>query len=363
MEQFQRLKTYIKYGREAAAAGDLPLLKQWREIALLLILGGNGPGYYYMAGMADRKLFWRDKKAHLSPKAWRKAIRKLNNEQYFKLSQHKLSEKSILTVAGIPTPKFLGYFHDRAGRTISNDPLRSLPDWMRFLTMVCGKRFCVKLAEGFGGTGFRAYHVGHDISSPELRSLDGRKVDPEAVYDEMLAAMRDSGSGLIIEEYLEQHHVLQTLSRSSVNSVRIWVVIDQDGDAHFPLAFLRMGRGNSLVDNRSAGGLVAPIDVATGILSIAFDGTPRRTEYRTHPDTGANISNVQLPFWPEVLNITERAIRVFPGIRFAGIDVAFAEYGPIILELNVEPERTGAAITGVPSGIALGLLATDHARR
>jgi hypothetical protein len=358
MELTERLRSFLAHGRRAAASGELPLARQWLEIMLLLARGGNGPGYYYMAGMARRSIPWREKAAHLGSRAYRNAVHALNDTRYFKVSQHKLAEKSVLTLAGIPTPRFLGYFHPHAGRTCRNRPLTSPEEWLDFLRTCDAGRFCVKLAEGSGGVGFQAFEI--DAAAPDvrLRSLsDARDVEPLALYERLVADSRASGSGLVVEEYLDQHETLRQMSQASVNSVRLWVVIDENGPARFPLAFLRMGRGASLVDNRSRGGLVAPVDPRTGIVSNAFDGYPSREEFATHPDTGVKIAGTRLPFWQEALDVAERAVRTFPGIRFAGIDVAFARSGPVILELNVEPDRTGAAITGVPSGSALQIQA------
>ncbi len=358
MELIERLHSFVAHGRGAAASGELPLARQWLEIVLLLARGGNGPGYYYMAGMARRSIPWRDKTAHLGSRAYRNAVHALNDGRYFKISQHKLAEKSVLTLTGIPTPRYLAYFHPRAGRTSRNRPLTSPEEWLDFLRTCDAGRFCVKLAEGSGGVGFQAFEIDATAPDVRLRSLsDARDVEPLALYERLVADSRASGSGLVVEEYLDQHETLRQMSQASVNSVRLWVVIDEDGTARFPLAFLRMGRGASLVDNRSRGGLVAPVDPRTGIVSNAFDGYPSREEFATHPDTGVKIAGTRLPFWQEALDVAERAVRTFPGIRFAGIDVAFARSGPVILELNVEPDRTGAAITGVPSGSALQIQA------
>ncbi len=364
MELIERSRSFLAYGRRAAASGELPLARQWLEIVLLLVRGGNGPGYYYMAGMARRSIPWRDKTAHLGSRAYRKAVHALNDSRYFKLSQHKLAEKSILCLTGIPTPRFLAYFHPQAGRTCGNRPLNTPEEWLAFLRSLDARRFCIKLAEGSGGIGFQAFERDDSAPDLQLRSLpDATAIAPRTLFEQLVADCRASGTGLIVEEYLNQHETLRRLSRASVNSVRLWVVLDPDGSVRFPLAFLRMGRGASLVDNRSRGGLVAPIDPRTGIVSNAFDGHPSRAEFATHPDTGAKIAGTQLPFWEEALAVGERALRTFPGIRFAGIDVAFSDSGPVILELNVEPDRTGAAITGVPSSLALHAGRPERASR
>jgi hypothetical protein len=350
-----RLRRFVEYGREAAASDKLPLSRQWMEIVMLLARGGNGPGYYYMAGFPRRSISWSEKVAHLGERRYLNTVRNLNDSRYHKLSQHKLSEKAVLTLTGIPTPRYLGYFHPHVGRTFQHAALTNCGQLESFLRSLGPSRFCVKLAEGSGGVGFRAFEIIASSDAPLVRPLDGSTpITVETLHGQLLSDVRSqNGDGLLIEEYLRQHPDVAALSKASVNSVRLWVLLGKDDRVRFPLAFLRMGRGGSLVDNRSRGGLVAPVDVASGRLSAALDGFPSRKEFDEHPDTGAAIAGRVLPFWPLALEVAERAVRTFPGIRFAGIDLAFSETGPVVLELNVEPDRTGAAVTGVPSGIAL----------
>ena len=39
----------------------------------------------------------------------------------------------------------------------------------------------------------------------------------------------------------------------------------------------------------------------------------------------------------------------FQGLKFAGVDVAVGPGGPVIVELNVNPDREGAAFTDIPT--------------
>jgi hypothetical protein len=111
-----------------------------------------------------------------------------------------------------------------------------------------------------------------------------------------------------------------------------------------------MGRGDSIVDNQSAGGIVAPIDLVTGAVGAAIDGLPERTRFERHPDHGAAIAGARIPTWAESKALAEACVWVFPGLRFAGVDVAIGPEGPVILELNASPDREGAAQVGIPSG-------------
>ena len=54
-------------------------------------------------------------------------------------------------------------------------------------------------------------------------------------------------------------------------------------------------------------------------------------------DTGKPITGFQIPYWPEVLDLAERALRHIDGINFVGWDICVTEDGPIIIEGNSGP--------------------------
>ncbi|NND61245.1 MAG: hypothetical protein HKN49_13355, partial [Gammaproteobacteria bacterium] len=94
----------------------------------------------------------------------------------------------------------------------------------------------------------------------------------------------------------------------------------------------------------------APIDSATGVLDSAVDCIETREIYQQHPDHGAAIKNVQLPYWAEAKALSEACLAAFPRLRFAGLDIAIGAEGPVIIEMNVSPAREGATFVDIPSG-------------
>ena len=67
-------------------------------------------------------------------------------------------------------------------------------------------------------------------------------------------------------------------------------------------------------------------------------------------DHGAPIEGSQVPFLDQAKELAIAAVRAFPEMRFAGLDIAIAENGPVIIELNVNPDRKGATFVDVPTG-------------
>ena len=63
---------------------------------------------------------------------------------------------------------------------------------------------------------------------------------------------------------------------------------------------------------------------------------------------------MHVPWWPEVQSLAMKALLAFPELRFAGLDIAIGETGPVVLELNVSPDREAAAFTDCPTVEIMG---------
>jgi hypothetical protein len=330
----------------ASRKGGKGTLRQWLEMAGLFLLHGNGPGFYQMGGFWRAGQPWSTMAGHYSYRQYQAQLDQLNPKPYRKLSQNKIAEKAILTMMGIPTPRMLGLLDPKKGRTPSGAPLRTASDLVALLSAECIERVCFKEVEGHGGRGFTAVEiVRHDGLRFRLLGSRGASADT-LTADDLIAPFR--GEQRIVMPYIDQHPDYAAFNPTSVNTLRIWV-LHQDGVTRTRLAFLRMGRGGSVVDNRSAGGIVAPVDLSTGRLSEGLDGRPRRETYRVHPDHGAPIEGVVLPNFAEAKALAELSLGAFPFMNFAGVDVAMSPAGPVILELNVQADRSGAVHVGIPS--------------
>jgi hypothetical protein len=212
-------------------------------------------------------------------------------------------------------------------------------------------RVCFKPVEGWAGMGFRAAEIRGRGNDLRCRSLDGQtEVSIEEFHRSLLRTRKDR---YLLEEYIEQHPELSALNASSVNTLRLWVVKYPDQAPKVVVAYLRIGRSGSLVDNQSAGGIVAPVDLRTGILQRAIDGNPQREEFIVHPDHGTRIEGMKVPFLAAAKTLASSALGPFSEIRFAGLDVAITTKGPMLLELNVNPDRKGAAFADVVTGAIL----------
>lgn len=328
--------------------GDLACLPRWRqacEMAYLFALRGIGPGYYLQARWWRPEVPFADKADHFNKKEYDAFIDRWNARPYQKSSQHKVIEKAVLQLLGVPTPACIGFLHPLRGARSDGLALRSAADLEQLCRELMGKKVCFKPVEGYGGAGFSAFLIGEADGRPVLLhpvSGDGAI----AVHDwwQQAALNRD---GYIVEHYLEQHPVLSAIHPNSVNTLRIWLY-QARGEVRIAGAFLRVGRKGSLVDNTSSGGLYCPVDADSGVLLHAANAKDPLQTMDRHPDTGGQVAGVQLPFWPECRAVAARALQAFPNVNLAGVDVAIGVDGPRMIELNVRPDQIGCARIGLP---------------
>lgn len=343
-----RLAEILALSRQRAQQGHLSVSRQLLEMAVLALTKRMGPGYYHTAGYWRTEVPWKEKTGQLDAAAYRNVLRRLNPMAYRKITQHKVPEKAVLTLFGVPTPRFIGLLCPRAGRDSKGRRLRSYADLDTLLRAEAVRGIVFKAVEGHGGKGVRPVilEFGPTINCHPPGQPGSMGPLLQFVESDLLS---QSTTAWLVEEYFEQHAALRGLNPTSVNTVRAWVLRRGDGDPDVVTAYLRIGRGGMNVDNASSGGIVAPIDLGSGRLRAAQDATAERGHYPLHPDHGAPIEGACIPYWPEVLDIAKTALTLFPKMRFAGLDVAVGPDGPVIIELNVQPDREGAAFTGYPS--------------
>lgn len=341
-----KLTTQLRIAQAKAAGGGLPLWRQLAEMAYLFLRHGQGPGYYLMARFWRRELPFADKARHWNGRRYLRFVHRVNDPAYFKVSQHKFVEKALLLTAGLPTAPLLGVFHADKGQGVDGRPLRDEADLRALLAGQRGRRLFFKPAEGDSGKGVFALDV-----SPATQPLQWREpLSDAAMAMPALLARCDGGQAWVIEQAITQHPALSALNPTSVNTLRMWVVHDDRG-VRVVGAFLRVGRAGSLVDNTAAGGLACAIDLDSGRIRLALDLTLNRNEYVRHPDSQAPLPGVAIPHWPACVELACAALRVLPGARFAGMDIAVTQDGPVVVEYNVEPSQQGATHFDTPHGV------------
>lgn len=139
---------------------------------------------------------------------------------------------------------------------------------------------------------------------------------------------------MVVEEVIKQHPVMNEFYSGSINTIRVFSII-KDGKFDAFASFVRFGV-QGVVDNVSSGGIACGVDPKDGRIitpAMGEDGII----YEKHPVSGKQFEGFVIPYWQEVLALTEKALRKVEGVDYVGWDVAITPKGPILVEGNNIP--------------------------
>jgi hypothetical protein len=210
------------------------------------------------------------------------------------------------------------------------------------------KRGKAKTAEVFGRSDLflkpvRGSRGGHSerwqrLSDGRFRSAGGRELDPAGLQAHI--AQLSQRRPILVQPALSNHRDLLDLTSGALCTMRVITWRNEAGGFEVTDAILRMPVDPAApVDNFHAGGIAAPIDLATGTLGRATDlgsGTDIVWHER-HPRSGAAITGRRLPMWNDVLRLAERAHQAFDRHVVIGWDIALVPDGPCLIEGNQSP--------------------------
>ncbi len=158
-----------------------------------------------------------------------------------------------------------------------------------------------------------------------------------------LKAMLSIGKDAVVEELIVQSSAFAQFNASSVNTIR-FATFRTDSAVVNMFAELRMGRTGSVVDNAGAGGVIANIDLQTGIINT--DGVDKHgASFVTHPDTHLQFKGFQIPEWNQLLNLVKELSAVVPEQRYVGWDLALTDKGWVMVEGNAFAQFEGPQLT------------------
>jgi hypothetical protein len=107
--------------------------------------------------------------------------------------------------------------------------------------------------------------------------------------------------------------------------------------------FLKIGRGDSVVDNGGAGGILCAIDPQTGV--VTHTGDENGNVFEVHPETGEQIIGFTIPRWNEVSDLVKELAQITPSNRYTGWDIALSNDGWVLVEANARGQFIGWQLT------------------
>lgn len=137
----------------------------------------------------------------------------------------------------------------------------------------------------------------------------------------------------LLEEYIVQHNQMAKLNVSSVNSVRIYTILDEQSIPHILSSSIRVGAAGRPVDNFHSGGVGYPVDCDTGIVFAAGTNLLGK-KYLYNPCGTVKVIGFQVPNWAALKAFVFSACLHIPTARFIAWDVAVLQNGFEMIEAN-----------------------------
>jgi alpha-L-glutamate ligase-like protein len=248
-------------------------------------------------------------------------VMRYNKRSLYPLVDDKLITKKLAQENGIPVPQLFG----------SLDTPRDIPSLNDLVAQQ--QSFVVKPSHGSGGDGI----VVIDSHRGRRFWTCGGSVLPWAELahhlENTLGGQYSLGGHpdrVMVEYRVNFDPLFNPVSYLGVPDIRIIVFLG------FPvMAMLRLPtRRSGGKANLHQGAVGAGIDIAYGRTVHGVIGNNSTDE---HPDTGAAIGGLEVPYWQQMLSIAARCYEM-TGLGYLGVDLVLDEHlGPLMLELNARP--------------------------
>lgn len=248
-------------------------------------------------------------------------IAKYNKRRLYPLVDDKVQTKKLAGAAGLKTPNLIASFN--AQYEVKN-----------FLQAVKGyENFVIKPAHGSGGKGvlvIKSYTQNH------FRLPSGRVLRYSEVYQHIsniLSGLYSLGGRydtVLFEEMVNFSDVFKNYSYQGIPDVRVIVF-----EGYPVLAMMRLATKESAGRaNLHQGAVGVGIDIKTG---HAVSAVQHNRPIRYHPDTKADLMQLQVPLWKDHLLIASQGYEI-TGLGYLGADIVLDKNkGPMVLELNARP--------------------------
>lgn len=169
-------------------------------------------------------------------------------------------------------------------------------------------------------------------------------VKKDVVTDEKVLYEKCIKYGLIVEECVRSCKELEEFHPQSLNTIRV-ITMSKDGKFGVVSSLLRIGVGDSIVDNGAVGGILAPIDPDTGVI-MDHGRDKAGNVFIQHPDSGKTFKGFVIPHWHKVIEVCKELVFVIPDTVFAGWDLCVLDNGEVeVIEVNSCPNIMGSQIT------------------
>lgn len=290
----ERLKNIYREARRFGDERGLPSWIVFCDSFFAKFLYGMTKEEYFYWGCGAYSAICRSK--IMTPRKSRAFYQKLNDKDYV---HYFLNKEDFNT-------KFSDFIH-RGWLSPSHITAASLQDFLSKYDKVLTKPVAGVMGKNIG-----------------IYSLDGRTPESEAY--------RLVEQGVQLEECV-QNVPEMAFGASSLNTFRVYTLLDRGGEVRIVKVLVRIGVGKSVVDNFHAGGVCYPINLECGkIESCGYKFNGERVSI--HPGIGKSLIGFDIPRWEELKKFARNAAKVVPQVRWVGWDIALTPKGFELIEGN-----------------------------
>jgi alpha-L-glutamate ligase-like protein len=261
-----------------------------------------------------------------------------NARRDYPFADDKLLAKEVFQAKGVPVPETLAIC----------DGLFAVPGVVEGLR---GRaRFVVKPANGSGGGGILVVGAWEPGREAWLRA-GGAALSPVQLARHLADVVFGVHSNQLedrafVEARVEPHPLFAALWADGLCDVRVIALRGRPVMSMIRVPTAESG-GRA---NLHQGGLGIAVDLETG---RTFRALHHGRAVARHPESGAPLLGLDVPAWPEVLDVARRAARAVP-LGYLGVDVVVdVARGPLVLEINARPGLEIQNVNGVGLGPAL----------
>lgn len=306
----------------------------FRDQVFFLISNSVTAQDYYKFGFHLNSLSKKEKRYYLgSYQDWRVFHSINNNMAACKVLDDKLKFSDVARNHSVMLPETLALVSTNSERG-SESAVKTLGSREAFLAWIEGgplENFVLKPLDGVKGIGVKS--IGERLPDKAAwRELPGgQTATPESLWSFCEKFLKRTD--ILVQRRLRPHRVLEQILPDVLHTVRIVTYVSEK--VILVDAVLRVGRGQAPADNLAQGGLMVPINIATGVCgqpSMIVDGVPQAQD--CHPLTGTRITGTQLPEWEAACDLAIRAAQIFKHNKSVGWDIAMTSEGLVLLEGN-----------------------------
>ena len=248
-------------------------------------------------------------------------VLRYNPRRFYPRVDDKLITKQLAIEAGLPVPKLYAVVREEHEVDELHEKLKA------------HEQFVMKPAHGSGGDGILVI-VGR--RGDKYRRSNGHLMS-RGEFDHHLSnalsglfSLGGHPDHLLVEQCVQFDPIFDQVSYKGVPDIRIIVFLGYPVMAMIRLP-TRMSDGKA---NLHQGAIGVGIDIPTGLTRRGVWGTEI---IREHPDTEHSIVGLEIPHWPDLMEMAARCYEL-SGLGYVGVDfVLDRRDGPMILELNARP--------------------------